>query len=120
MIYADVDFYQNKYLLGRTEVIPLAEFEFWARKASAYIDTSTFGRIELAIPDEVRFAACELAEAYWTDAQASSLDAKRSESVGAYSVSYADQTKKQDELNANLRAILVRWLANTGLLYRGI
>jgi len=120
MIYADSTFYTDKYLLGRSEVVPLAEFGFWARKASTFIDVSTFDRLQGAVvPESVKMCACEIAEAYWTDEQANSLTAKRSESVGAYSVSYADQTQKQEDFSERLRVILVRWLGNSELLYRG-
>lgn len=134
--YADVEFYTNEFLQGRAEVIPLTEFNYWANKASQFIDQHTFNRvevelvnriikevevtIELAILTEVKMATCEIAEAFYNNNEATSLTAKRSETVGQYSVSYADQKQAQNEFNAQLRSILSRWLGNTDLLYRGV
>lgn len=117
-IYADLTFYKTVFLAGDTQLIPDDSFIRRARQASAYIDQGTFGRLANVenIPIDVKHCTCELAEAYYTNATASSTTQKRSESIGSYSVSYADQARKQEEFNANLWAILSRWLANTGLM----
>lgn len=140
MIYADLEFYQNEFLLGRKEVIPFSEFEYWSRKASQYIDLHTFNRlweyeeqididslnfpgatqnVNGNVPYEVKMATCEIAEVYFNNAQASDISAKRSETVGNYSVSYVDPTDVTSGLTSTLRNVLVRWLGNTGLLFRG-
>ena len=64
MIYADEDFYKEKYLLGRKPVISTG-FPFYARQASQVIDRYTFDRLvaQMEVPEEVRMCCCELAEA---------------------------------------------------------
>lgn len=122
MAYVDLDFYRDEFLAGDTQVIPDASFIRREREASAYVDTATSGRIwEMKeIPIEVMYAVCEIAELYYTEAQKRRLGRKRSESVGSYSVSYDDREMEQAEFEANKRAVLIKWLADTGLLYRGV
>lgn len=136
MIFADKEFYKKEYLLGRKEVIPFSEFEFWARNASMEIDKSTSKQIELeeviriisendeqteivisiAVLEEVKMCTCELAELFYIENQ-KVVKTKQSERVGDYSVSYAEQDV--EKLNSNKESILFKWLLNIGLLYRG-
>lgn len=120
MIFADADFYKNEYLLGRAETIPLDEFLFWSRKASTYINMKTSNRITKDnIIESVKLCTCEIAEAYFTENENRQSDNISSETTGGHSVSYADQRLDSDEFDGNIKPILFRWLANTGLLYRG-
>lgn len=121
-VYADVEFYQAKYLLGRNETIPIEEFGFWERKARERINRN---KVELEeIPEYLSMATCEVAEEYYTASQASSLTAKKSESVSGYSVSYADQRQEDSKLEKSISRIIIRWITGSDLhnllIFRGI
>ena len=55
MVYADEDFYKNKYLLGRKAAIS-SGFPFYARQASQIMDQYTFGRLTIMedVPEEAK------------------------------------------------------------------
>lgn len=135
MIYADYDYYTNEYL-GRA--LPPEEYPRCALRGSQYLDYITRGRAETCAELEpVKMACCALAEQYRT------IDAARgratrvlaagpdgaelqSESVGRWSKSYrsgGDSAQAAAEAakaaEAELYAIAQRYLARTGLLYRG-
>lgn len=122
--YADYSYYTGTYL-GTAITSPA--FGALALRASAVIDQITFNRaapivaaaVETETIDLIKKAMCNVAEELQRQDAAGGADAVRSESVGSYSVTYADQSSamrtNQDRLGdaANL------WLANTGLLFRG-
>ncbi|MDD7390053.1 MAG: hypothetical protein PUG60_10490 [Lachnospiraceae bacterium] len=64
MVYADADFYWNKYLAAGSMKIPDDAVSGYLRKGSVILDQYTFGRVAelLEIPEEVRLCVCELAE----------------------------------------------------------
>ncbi len=124
MIYADEVFYESRYLLGRKPVISTG-FLFYARQASQTIDQYTFGRLkdaaEADIPETVRMCCCELAEAeYKRQKQKSDSGGKTSEKIGTYSVSFGSATEQASATAQERREVVMKWLANTGLCYRGV
>ena len=56
MVYADEDFYKNKYLLGRKAAIS-SGFPFYARQASQIMDQYTFGRLTIMFRKKQNYAA---------------------------------------------------------------
>ena len=105
--YADTAFYTDVYhgsLSG-------AELERSLRRANAYIGALML-RSPFPIPDEVKYAVCEIADMYNTEDSRSGIV---SENNDGYSVTY------DKSLTAESKAynIAVLYLANTGLLYRG-
>lgn len=85
MVYADYIFYICVY--GGAE---LEEWEFRCaiRDASAYLDLITFGRLKQCnsgMPNEVKMAACAVAEAIYRDGQHQGIT---SENVDGYAVTY--------------------------------
>lgn len=125
MVYADAAYYEEEYLLGRAATIPIREFPFWERKAR---ERMNWRKLEVnPVPDYLANCVCELAELLYSQSQATSSGAgspaKASESVGAYSVSYRDNTLKSDEFSTAVRDIIGNWLAGTSLhnqfIYRG-
>ena len=129
--YADYQFYLNNY--GNT--ISENEFHRLSIRASDFLDYYTRNNSRLH-PDmyELKMACCALAEQYmiadaWrNNAVQASVNASgvKSETVGAHSVSY--QTGSELALGAQaalsgaedeLVNIAKRYLAHTGLLYRG-
>ena len=124
MIYADEIFYVEKYLLGRKPVISTG-FLFYARQASQIIDQYTFGRLsnasEVDIPEEVKMCCCELAEAeFQREKQKKAAGGKISEKIGTYSASFEGSAESADAAVKERRGIVMKWLAQTGLCYRGV
>lgn len=122
MIYADGEFYKEKYLLSRKPVIS-AGFSFYARQASQVIDGYTFGRLDEAadISEAVRMCCCELAEAeYRREKQQKDSGGKISEKVGTYSVSFAAAQDAAAAACREQRDITMKWLGDTGLCYQGV
>lgn len=136
MIYTDYDYYRNEYF-GQS--IEEADFPRLALHASQYIDYITQGRAERnAALEAVKMCCCALAEQYQTIETAQALAQKslsagagdgaevQSETVGGWSKSYrsgGDSAQSAAQAAEAGRSILLdtarRYLANTGLLYRG-
>lgn len=119
MAYADYAFYKNTYLGNAIEE---ADFPTLAERASEYVDYITRGKATDTEP--VKRAMCALAEAYQTieKARANAIAAGgeiQSQTVGSYSVSYRSATESFEGYEATLHRTAQRYLANTGLLYRG-
>lgn len=122
MIYADETFYYSEYLLGRKPAIS-SGFPFYARQASQVIDAYTFDRLKDVedVPEEVKMCCCELAEAgYRREKQQREAGGKTSEKIGTYSVSFGSAQEIASAVSQELRSIVMKWLANTGLCYRGV
>ena len=117
--YADYAFYTDKYL-GR--IIPNDnDFAYYALRASEIIDNKTFGRINEITP-AVQLACCAAADELYSDASAKAKAASgvSSESVDGYSVSYRAYDGKSDaESKKRVDDAVKRYLANTGLMFRG-
>lgn len=107
-MFADNEFYTSIYhgdLSGK-------ELERNLRRANAYMSTLIL-RVPTVIPDEVKFAVCEIADIFGADEKHSGI---LSENNDGYSVTY--DSNRSAELKAYDTAVL--YLANTGLLNRGI
>lgn len=113
--YADFEYYTSTY---KGAVLDAASFDLYARKATQTIKLQTFNRIKAdSIPEEARMCCCELAEELYK--QDGYDEYVQSEKKGEWSVSYVSG-KDADAINQNkIRDIIYRWLAMTGLLYRG-
>lgn len=122
MIYADEEFYKDKYLLGRKPVISTG-FPYYARQASQVIDRYTFGRLAnvVEIPEDVRLCCCELAEVGCRREKAEKESSgKTSEKIGTYSVSFGSVQEQNETKARKERQIIMKWLENTGLCYQGV
>lgn len=122
MIYADEQYYIAEYLMGRKPVIRTG-FEFYARKSGQIIDTYTFGRLKTIpeVPEAVRLCCCELAEAIFQQEKRNREAAgKTSEKVGTYSVSFSSAAEARQATDREQRSIVMKWLADTGLCYKGV
>lgn len=110
-IFADYEYYKSVGG-GLNE----EEFSRIAAKASAYIDKITFGRASEHADDErVKRCCCELCDTL--TAAVSSGQIKQSESVGSWSVTYAN-SENTSELSFARAACRV-WLP-ADWLYRGV
>lgn len=122
-VYADLDFYESKYLAGRSAAVTAADFAYYAQSASKVIDTYTFGNINPDnVPEEVRMCCCELTEMlYKTDtSQAANKQGITSESVQGWSQSYESSEACQRAAQSAQRDCVYKWLSGTGLLYSGV
>lgn len=111
MAYADYAFYHTIY---RGKPIPDCDFDSLAERASEIIDLHTLGKAKTYTADDsVKKACCAVVECLFVSDTASNI---KSESIGNYSVSYADSPSNQTLITSKLNL----HLAMTGLLYRGI
>lgn len=117
--YADYDFYINNY---GGNLIPSENFDFWTRKSTQYIRTSTFGNIDenQEIIEPVKMCCCELAEQMYNQDKRKNRQGIASEKVGEHSISYESTEAINKAEKEILRQIIIMWLADTGLLYRGL
>ena len=121
-MYADKDFYTVEYLQGRNPTIS-AGFNYYARNASKIIDLYTFGRLEGVedIQKDVKFCCCELAELIFeNETQSRDTGNKTSERIGSYSVGFSSKADSEEAFKSKQYDIVIKWLGNTGLCYRGL
>lgn len=114
--YADCAYYTDTY---KGAVIDAASFLRYSMKATQEIKLQTFNRVSIDnIPEEVKMCCCELAEALF---KADKEDTKgiASEKVGEHSATYTSPEAKEKQLSKSTASIIYKWLAMTGLLYRG-
>ncbi len=115
IIFADYDFYKS---IGGS--LSEEEFSRSAAKASAYIDKVTFGRASENADDErVKRCCCDLCDtlsAIYATKNGGLV--KQSESVGSWSVTYANSENTTSEINYARAACRV-WLP-AEWLYRGV
>ncbi|MDE5770682.1 MAG: hypothetical protein K2I06_03480 [Ruminococcus sp.] len=137
MAYADFPFYQNffKGILITDETT----FRTFSERASEFIDTATFDRLsdeKLLNRHKIKIqkCVCALAEQFFRRNMAFSGGVpdtenipKTSESIGAYSVSMANPYDYIQEISMtdadfhkSLKSTVLRYLGNTGLIYRGV
>ena len=120
--YAGYKFYEQEYLQGKNPPIS-AGFDYYARSASRLIDLYTFGRLEGAedVPIDVKFCCCELAEAVFeNELQSRDTGNKTSERIGSYSVGFSSKADSEEAFKSKQYDIVIKWLGNTGLCYRGL
>jgi hypothetical protein len=122
--YTTVEYYTDKYLMGRQAVIDTAVFPFYAQKATQVIKQYTFDNVDETKPfkDEIQMCCCEVAEHLYTTEEhnKSKPVGVTSEKVGEYSVSYESNKATEDISNKKIRNIIYSWLSDTGYLYKGV
>lgn len=114
-------------------------FRTFAERASEFIDTVTFDRLadeELLERHKIKVqkCVCALTEqffrrniAFLDGVPSAENMPETSESIGAYSVSHANPLDYVQEISMSdadfrksLKSTVLRYLGNTGLLYRGV
>ena len=126
MIYATYQDYTEKY--SGAAITDETAFNRLARKASAYIDMFTFGRVNEGNVNSfpsLSICVCEMAETIFFSEDKDGLKKeKKSESTDGYSVTYAtegtDGKTAEEKLKRKLYSIAKLYLINTGLLYCGV
>lgn len=135
-MYADFSFYQDAFkgILITDE----ATFQTFSERASEFIDTATFDRLadeELLNRHKIKIQKCVCALTELFFKRNIALNGvlnhdnmpETSESIGAYSVSranpldYVQEVSMTDsDFQKSLKSTVLRYLGNTGLLYRGV
>ena len=112
MIYADYAYYLSDY----KGAMPETDYDRLSRRASAHLNTITFGRIdgEWAADTRVKDACCALAEEMYKQEQGGEVTG---ETVGKWSRAYASSGKSAE---GRLYAAAAQYMSTTGLLYRGV
>jgi len=111
-MWADAQFYENDYLLGRPPAIPLAEFLYWSRAAEALIN---WRRVTLAdAPDYLKICICEVAEMLYHAGNAPKPGELVSESNASYSWK-AQGGYEAGDLQGNIESAVRKHLAGTEL-----
>ncbi len=103
------------------------EFPKYADRADVWLEYYTRGRVsrpDLAprVLNAVKKAECAVADALRASAPASPDrdPSVQKETVGDYSVSFRSASELDAETNGRISGIITRYLAHTGLLFRGI
>ena len=116
-LYVDFDFYEAEY---EGKIVEADNFGFYSRKASQIIKQYTCGNVPDEVPESVKFCCCELSELLYKSDKSSSSQGVTSEKVGDWSASYESGESQQKALSSKIRSVVYSWLADTGLLYRGV
>ena len=123
MAYADYAYYSGTFY---GDLIPEESFDKYITRASDYVDRITMNRAATYTADDaVKKASCAVADQFFrihsARASIASADGElASETVGSHSVTYRSGVETAAALEAQLNSIATGFLANTGLLYRGV
>ena len=134
MAYADFGYYQD-FFLGKI-ITDMEQFRTLSERASEYIDMVTFYRIntetlkDKSVANLIKKCTCAVAETYYiydvTQLNGETVTgAKTSESIGQYSVSWANPLDTLENLTGGnfpsyLKKICIKYLGCTGLMFRGV
>lgn len=133
-MYAEYQDYEEKFF--GSQIPDAAAFRYPAARASEYMDMVTFSRLSQGVPEEYAYAVCKcccaLAEAIYQyhsgyAGSEGSGPGKASESIGKYSVTYRTENDTLAALlhgdtaglQDYLHSLCMRYLGDTGLMYRG-
>ena len=126
MVYATYQDYTGKY--SGIAVTDEKVFDRLARKASAYIDMFTFGRINEGNVNSfpsLSVCVCDMVDTiFFSEGKDGLKNEKKSESTDGYSVTYVtegtDGKSAEETLRRKLYSTAKLYLINTGLLYCGV
>lgn len=120
--YADYSFYHEQYH-GEMEEL---DFQRWIISSTQFIRYATMGRSDSYTGDELKYAACEVADIYHelSEAPSGPSGLKKSESNDGYSVSFVVEGKDGETREAYIGRkayyAIRKWLISTGLLSRKV
>ncbi len=134
-MYATYEEYRTVY--AGTLFTSEEQFLPFAERASDYMDSVTFGRLQSEdtaliygnVQRQIIKCCCALAEnLYYYDAKShpdTASGSKQSETIGRYSVTYANPLDSLSELSGGTFETYqyntaLRYLGGTGLMYRGV
>lgn len=115
MLTVEYSFYEEEY---RGDRIQPETWPSLSRDAAAWLDAVTFGRVSDDLDEQTinacRMAVCAAAEVLSNEREGGAITA---ETVGKWSRSYAADDRSRSR---KLYDAAFAWLANAGLLYRGV
>lgn len=115
MLMVGYSFYTERY---RGDRIQAQAWPALSRDAAAWLDAVTFSRVDDSLDaptlDACRMAVCAAAEVFARERDGGELTG---ETVGKWSRSYAADSRSRGRKLYDAASV---WLANTGLLYRGV
>lgn len=116
MMCVDFAYYSGVY---GGKIIPENDFDLLAKKSfSRILQAISEREIPEKFNEKVKDCCCEIAEKiYISDSENAKI---LSEKIGNYSITYADNSENSAELNKSCKAVIWRYLGNSGLLYRGV
>lgn len=118
--YVDYEFYVSEY--GGKEICE-DNFTVASLQATQYLKSITMGRSDSYTGEELKYAACAVAEAY-NSVFVCESNAKKNETTDGYSVSYVVQGQDGESNESLFRRKAYesarRWLVGTGLLQRSV
>ncbi len=117
MAYADYQYYTNTYL---GNAIDQKDFDRLAKLASIHIDRITFDRasVNTEFTNEIKEAMCAVAELL-NEMEIDGGSGIQSEKVGNLSITYGQNSPKQQSKMKRIFEAAKLYLDNTGLMYRG-
>lgn len=117
-MYADYEYYKNTFKGG---TVPADRFDYYAERASDYMNFITFNRLKNEnhpeYADEIQKCCCAVADTICSYEQSGNSDGIASETIGSYSVKYAEESEKKH--SAKMISTARQYLAHTKLMYRG-
>lgn len=120
MAYANFEYYKNSF--KGSIITDSTTFNSMSEKATDYINSVTFDRIT-EVNDKIKRCCCALAETILYKSDLDSGKVIESEKNGSYSVTYAKNTNTNASTDSayqkRLKSICLKYLGNTGLMYRG-
>ena len=115
-MYVGYEYYKETY----NGTVPMERFNNLEIRASNLIDYYTFNRLkDKEIGNKAKFAVCELID-YLAELKATGGKEVASETVGTHSITYVTAKDGRDPIKAKQKSIVAKYLAHTGLMYRGV
>lgn len=118
MAYVTYAVYVNEF---KGSIVSADNFDYFAERASDFLDLITFNRLKNKDYSEymkvIQNCCCALAEIIYRYEQSGNSDGIASETIGSYSVKYAEESEKKH--SAKMISTARQYLAHTGLMYRG-
>jgi len=112
-MWANVEYYTEEYLFGRSPTIPEADFPYWEKQARSRINRNN---VEIEdVPICLKECVCEVAEALCQDDTAPKPGDIKSESNAGYSYTLQDRGMSQADFESQIQAIIVKHLSGTAL-----
>ena len=117
-MYADYEYYEKEYLLGKEPVIAEGNYLYYEKQARAEVDKITFNRCRGLdeIPDVAEYL-CKYDRYSGSDAPGPLASFGNDGETGTYDLSnsiYTESKRKE-----KIQETLYKHLADTGLLYSG-
>lgn len=120
-MYTTYDYYINQYCFGSPVISSAADFQKCLLQAESCIDVLTFNRCKTMqkVPEAVQKCCCELVELIKKHNDKMQQAGVTSEKNKNYSISYESTQSLNQQFEKDKASVIERWLACTGLLYRG-